>query len=172
MTEIRLARPDELAELIAIDDDACTLYGEAGVTVSLPEAHPFVLDEQARWLAAAARGRVLLAVRAAVPVGFCALGRVDGAAYVEQLSVRRAAMRSGVGSALLARVLGAPPPGPVWLTTYAHLPWNRPWYERVGFRVVADGLCGPELRRHLEEERAALPLPAERVAMRWERCAV
>jgi ribosomal protein S18 acetylase RimI-like enzyme len=163
--EIRIGGPDELAELIAIDDDACTLYAEAGVSLSLPAGHPFAVGEQTRWRAAAERGRVLLAVRAGAPVGFCALGLIDGAAYIDQLSVRRAAMRSGVGSALVELALGAPPAGPIWLTTYSHLPWNRPWYERLGFRVVAEERCGPEMLQHLEEQRAALPLPAERVAM-------
>ena len=47
--------------------------------------------------------------------------------------------RANVGTALLdaseqmARASGA---RSLWLTTYRHLPWNRPFYERAGFEYV------------------------------------
>ncbi len=53
----------------------------------------------------------------------------------------------------------------LWLTTYAHLPWNGPFYERHGFVVMRDNDCGPELRAILDEQRAVLPDPKKRVAM-------
>lgn len=55
--------------------------------------------------------------------------------------------------------------GRLWLTTYDNVPWNRPWYERLGFARVGDAHCGPELRSILAEERAALPSADARVAM-------
>lgn len=89
---IRPARPDDLAALIAIDDDASTLGAEAGLVASFDASHPFVVAERARWQAAIDLG--LLEVAAAQDgalVGFAARGLVDGAPYLDQLSVRREA---------------------------------------------------------------------------------
>jgi hypothetical protein len=57
------------------------------------------------------------------------------------------------------------PKGELWLTTYRHVPWNGPWYGRVGFLRVAESKWGPELRALVESERGALPYPDERIAM-------
>jgi hypothetical protein len=54
----------------------------------------------------------------------------------------------------------------VTLTTFRDVPWNRPWYERLGFRVLGEDELGPELRaRRDEEEHLGLPA-ALRVCMR------
>ncbi|MFT3917570.1 MAG: GNAT family N-acetyltransferase [Anaeromyxobacteraceae bacterium] len=163
----REAAPAELDVLVRIDDDAATLYEEAGLDFSGPAIRAFVDAEQARWRRAAEAHRVELAVDAqGEAVGFVALGFVDGQPYVDQLSVVRRAMRRGVGRALLARALAwSERAGALWLTTYAHLPWNAPMYERAGFTRVEESGCGPELRAILREERAALPSPEQRLAM-------
>jgi GNAT superfamily N-acetyltransferase len=166
----RLADPTELPLLVAIDDDACRLYDEAGLTVNLSADHAFIRAERARWLAAAHDAHVFLALDAAGQgVGFAALGTVDGLPYLEQLSVATAWMRRGIGRALMglavdcAREQGS---RAVWLTTWDHLPYNRPFYERQGFVAVPDGNCGPDLLAHLAEQRRWLPAPDQRIAMR------
>ncbi|MDP1571030.1 MAG: GNAT family N-acetyltransferase [Vicinamibacterales bacterium] len=167
---LRPARPDEIDTLVAIDDEASALYAAHGLALGVTEEHPFAEAERARWLAAAQAARAFLAVSAAgVPLGFAALDLVDGAPYLDQLAVHPAAMRRGVGRALLARAIAwaeAQGAGALWLTTYAHLPFNRPYYERAGFVVVPEAACGPGIRHHLAEQRCALPAPEQRVAMR------
>jgi GNAT superfamily N-acetyltransferase len=166
---MRQALPHELDRLVAIDDDSAGLYAEHGLALELADDHPFVLGERARWLAALERGHVFVVEHAGELAGFAALDSADGQPYLEQLSVRRAAMRRGIGGALLeraARWASERGGSHLWLTTYAHLAFNRPYYERRGFVVVPEAECGPELRHHLDEERRALPRPAERVAMR------
>jgi hypothetical protein len=54
----------------------------------------------------------------------------------------------------------------LWLTTYNHLSWNRPYSERHGFLVVLPEQCGEELTSELRFERRLLPSPEERVVMR------
>lgn len=49
------------------------------------------------------------------------------------------------------------------LTTFRDVPWNAPYYARLGFREVHE--LGPELRTLVEAERHALPARAARVAM-------
>jgi hypothetical protein len=79
-------------------------------------------------------------------------------------------MRRGVGSVLLEEAKAwAERAGrrELWLTTYAHLPWNLPFYARRGFARMAEADCGRELRAILEDQRRWLPDPQQRVAMRW-----
>lgn len=80
-------------------------------------------------------------------------------------------MRRGIGAMLVRRALGwaAERGGALWLTTYAHLPWNRPYYERFGFEVVPEAQCGPQMRACLEAQRGVLPVPHQRIAMRHRR---
>lgn len=164
---LRTARPRELRRLAEIDDDAGTLYGEAGIFVDLPLESPYVEAESRRWRASLVAGRVWLAVDSRdQPLAFVSCGFVDGAPYVEQLSVRRAQMRRGLGRALLGRAIAFAAGQPLWLTTYGHLPWNRPYYERAGFVVVPAAEHGPELQAVLELERRSLPYPEQRVAMK------
>ena len=54
------------------------------------------------------------------------------------------------------------------LTTFEHVPWNAPYYERHGFRVLAEHEVGDELRRLRDEETAQGLDPALRVCMRRE----
>ncbi|MFP5380207.1 MAG: GNAT family N-acetyltransferase, partial [Vicinamibacteria bacterium] len=151
---LRLAHADDIDTLVAIDDDASTLYAAHGLALGVMEGDPFAVAERERWLAAAEAGRAFLAADAGgTPLGFAALDIVDGAPYLDQLAVRRSAMRQGVGRVLLAHAIEwaeAQGADALWLTTYAHLPFNRPYYERFGFVVVPDAECGPGVRRHLD----------------------
>jgi GNAT superfamily N-acetyltransferase len=167
---IRSARPDELDTFRAIDDDASSLYPAHGIELDFPPEHEFVRAEQARWLRAAERGRVFVVVDAAeASLGFAALDLVDGEPYLDQLAVRTVAMRRGIGAALLAHAAvwaKAQAGSALWLTTYSHLPFNRPYYERHGYLAVPEENCGPGILHHLVEQRRYLPAPAERIAMR------
>ncbi len=163
---IRPARASELQMLVAIDDDASELYARAGLALTFDKSHPFVVAESARWAAAIERGLAHVAVDPGDrPIGFTTLGFVDSEPYLDQIAVRRSSMRRGVGTALLRHAFEWSRGRSLWLTTYLHLPWNRPYYERHGFVLVPERACGPELRAILRDQRAALPDPEMRVAM-------
>jgi len=170
MTEpvlIRRASPDELDEIVAIDDDASTLYHQAGIHVEMGPEHPFVRAERTCWARAARNGDVFLAgPQGGRPVGLLVMDRVGGAPYLEQLSVRVNAQRQGLGRRLLMYAIEWAAEEPLWLTTYAHVPWNRPFYERHGFAVVPEPACPPEMVAILEDQRRWLPEPGQRIAMR------
>lgn len=51
------------------------------------------------------------------------------------------------------------------LTTFTDVAWNGPYYERLGFRVLADDELGPGLRAIRRAEVA-------RGLDRWPRCAM
>jgi len=167
---VRKATPEDIDEAVAIDDDAGQLFSGFGLHVELGPGHPFAEAERARWLRATRAGNAFLAAPAAGPTrpahGLLVLGRVDGEPYLEQLSVRSGAMRRGLGTQLLHRALEWAAGEALWLTTYAHVPWNRPFYERFGFAVVPESSCGGDILEILAEQRRWLPAPEQRVAMR------
>lgn len=171
---IRAAQPGELEEAVAIDDSASLLYAEWGIRLELATEHPFCRAERTRWSAAIREGCLFFAVPSAAtqrPLGFAVVVDVDGAPYLDQLAVRSESMRRGIGRQLLAHALTwardrASTDRHLWLTTYAHLPFNRAFYEAAGFSAVPESACGPGIRQHLVEQRRYLPLPEQRIAMR------
>jgi GNAT superfamily N-acetyltransferase len=166
---IRPARPDDIGDIVAVDADACALHASVGIVFAHGDDHPYVVAEVARWTAAVHAGLADVAVAEDDrPIGMAVSGLVDGEPYLEQLSVRCAWMRRGVGRRLLrgaiaraARAGGSR----LWLTTFDHLPWNGPFYQSEGFVARDEAACGPELRERLRLEREALPLPERRIAM-------
>jgi GNAT superfamily N-acetyltransferase len=166
---IRTAAVAEIDTLCAIDVDATVLFERAGLELELPNGHEFAVTERNRWLRCLASDTTLMAVDSSgEPVGFAAVGVRDGAPFLDQLSVRTKFMRQGIGSALLeaaatmARAAGG---RSLWLTTYNHLAWNRPFYERHGFVAMPPEACGPELADELAYEQRWLPRPEERLVM-------
>jgi GNAT superfamily N-acetyltransferase len=166
--DLRTGSVADIETLVEIDLDASELFVSAGLDVDLPGE--FSLAERNRWLRSLAAGRALLAVDVSDRVlGFAASAVLDSDFYVDQLSVRRSCMRQGIGRALLdataslSREAGA---RALWLTTYGHLSWNRPYYERSGFVVVPEVDCGPQIQQTLAFERRFLPRPEERVVMK------
>ncbi len=88
-------------------------------------------------------------------VGFACVEVVDGAAHLRQLSVHPSQSRRGHGSASAAAVCAwATSLGyeAVTLTTFRDVPWNGPFYARMGFRVVDD--LSPGLQAIRDHERA------------------
>lgn len=103
-------------------------------------------------------------------VGFLALRVVGGAAHVEEVSVDPRFGGRGYGTRLLdqaaawAEEHGLPA---MTLTTFRDVPWNRPLYERRGYRVLGNDEIGPVLRDLMVEEDERYGLARElRVAMR------
>lgn len=163
---LRKAKKDELGALVAIDDAASELYSNAGLHIEFGHDHPFVVAEAVRWSCAIEHGLADVAVGPRdEPIGFIILGTVDGEPYLDQLSVHPDAMRQGIGSALLNAAIRWAGNRPLWLTTYSHLPWNKPYYERSGFSDVAEHLIGPELGGIIQHQRSVLPDPQCRIAM-------
>ncbi|WP_128380074.1 GNAT family N-acetyltransferase [Streptomyces cavernae] len=104
-------------------------------------------------------------------VGYLIGEPVDGSFHIEQVSVHRSAARRGVGRALIAYVADHARDGGLaglTLTTFREVPWNAPYYERIGFRVLDESELTPGLRkiRATEAEHGLDRRP--RVCMRRE----
>lgn len=94
----------------------------------------------------------------AAPLAYALTAPVDGCLHVEQLSVHPDGARRGLGRALLdhlssrATAEGVPA---LTLTTFTDVPWNAPYYARLGFRTLTSGELTPQLRDIRRREAAA-----------------
>ncbi|MGW4031345.1 GNAT family N-acetyltransferase [Streptomyces sp. NPDC004838] len=105
------------------------------------------------------------------PVAYLIHDEIDGAAHIEQVSVHPAAARRGLGSGLIDHVASraaADGLGALTLTTFSEVPWNAPYYTRLGFRVLGEAELTEGLReiRRMEKEHGLDRWP--RVSMRRE----
>lgn len=96
---------------------------------------------------------------------------VDAAEHIEQVTVHPRAAHRRIGQALIehtadrAREAGREA---LTLTTFTDVPWNAPYYARIGFRVLGEAELTPGLRR-IRAHEAELGLDRwPRVAMRRE----
>ncbi|MFF1462842.1 GNAT family N-acetyltransferase [Streptomyces sp. NPDC058330] len=166
---IRPVRRAELPLLQDIERAAGEPFRAFGMSAIADDEPPplGVLEEYAR------AGRCWVAAEGPDdrPVGYLLADRVDGAAHVEQVSVTPAAARRGVGRALIAHLAdraAAEGLDALTLTAFASVPWNAPYYERIGFRTLAADEVGEGLReiRAREAEHGLERWP--RVCMRRE----
>ncbi len=100
-------------------------------------------------------------------IGFLLAEQMDGDFYIHELAVSTSHQRQGIGSQLIEAALGE-----AWdrgfrsatMTTDRQLPWNAPYYARLGFRILEDCETSPKLKRYL----ATQPNPLRRCAMQRE----
>jgi|RhiMethySRZTD1v2_1073278.scaffolds.fasta_scaffold992397_2 GNAT superfamily N-acetyltransferase len=135
------------------------IAGDEPYAESLLAAH---IADGSAWVAVDGDGRA---------VGYAFASTVDGEGHLDQVSVARAAMGAGVGTALIDAVCDwAVGRGfdAVTLTTFRDVPFNGPYYERRGFVVLDEAAWGPQLAAIRATERENGIDVAERVAMRRE----
>ena len=168
--EIRLARPHEVPVLPSIETKAATLFDQVGLIahgelagIDLPTFR-HALDRGLLWVAAE-RSR---------PVGFALAEELDegrGAdvdLHLRELDVHPGYGRQGLGRRLLEAVLrtaterGYPC---ITLTTFRHVPWNAPFYEKHGFRELPEPVWSLPLARIVAAEKAAGLDWAQRLVM-------
>jgi GNAT superfamily N-acetyltransferase len=141
---IRAAEPSEWEMLRQLEVEADRLFDEVGTG-------PFDMTEADDHFAKAAV--VLVAGRPAK--GFACVEPIDGLAHLWQQSVHPSAGRQGIGRSLVEAVCvwasssGYPA---VSLTAYRDVPWNAPFYRKLGFRVLEELSPGLEVIRNREKE--------------------
>lgn len=152
---IRPARPEDAFLLPAIERSAAqsflaldNLAWLAGHDVLSVEQHLAFIAQGLHWLAVDERDQAL---------GFVCASAQDDALHIEELSVAQASQGHGLGRKLLASV-------EAWgrgegfraltLTTFATVPWNAPFYARLGFQRLDDAQASEFLRWQLQHERA------------------
>lgn len=101
-------------------------------------------------------------------VGFLNGEMAPDALHIHQVAVHHGHQRKGIGRQLIARVQeiaaerGA---GFLTLTTFQHVPWNEPYYLRLGFETMPDAALNGRLRAILKREWEAGLASEQRCAM-------
>lgn len=145
---IRAAHIDELSLLQDIERAS----GECFRAIGMPEIaddEPLPLEELLGYRGAGLAWVAADGAGTGTPVGYLIADRVDGNLHVEQVSVHPDSAHRRIGRALLehlaerATAEGTPA---LTLTTFTDVPWNAPYYARLGFRALAENGLGPGLR--------------------------
>jgi GNAT superfamily N-acetyltransferase len=165
---IRLAHPEEVPRLRAIEDAAGTIFSGLGLIDEALDVS-FPLDDLARLVA---MGQVWVAcLEGGLPVGMVVASVQEEAVYVEEMDVLPEHGRRGLGGRLLACVCTwAREQGhaAVTLSTFRDVPWNGPFYRKHGFRDLEPAEWTPGMRA-IREREAQHGLAVEaRVFMRRE----
>ncbi|GGO41878.1 GCN5 family N-acetyltransferase [Streptomyces daqingensis] len=153
---VRPGREEDLRDLQDIERAAGRVFRDLGMDLVADDAPPAlaVLRRFRRggglWVAAAPPDDR--------PVAYALVEPVDGNAHIEQISVHPDHARQRIGQALIehvaerAEAVGIPA---LTLSTFTRVPWNAPYYERLGFRALEPRELTPGLLRIREEETLA-----------------
>lgn len=116
------------------------------------------------------QGHLWVALADDQPVGFAhALVLEPGAIHLEEVDVDPEHGRRGLGTGLVEAVCASAIAAGyrcITLTTFRDLPWNMPFYVRLGFEVIPPDEVSPVLQAVLQDETRRGLDPARRVAMR------
>lgn len=162
---IRAAVEQDLPAIRAVERAAGVLFTEAGMRF-VGEMQPAGLDDLRRFVR---DGRAWVYVDADDrPIAFVLADAVDGHGHVEQVSVHPDHAGHGFGRQLIDRTdewAAEQGLSGLTLTTYVEVPWNGPYYERLGFRFIPDDQLTDGLRA-IRAKETALGLD------RWPRAAM
>ncbi|OII65313.1 GNAT family N-acetyltransferase [Streptomyces sp. CC77] len=133
---IRPALPEDLPRLQDLERAAGEPFRALGMAAVADDDPP--PPEDLERYRAAGRARIAAGPDGR-PAAYLVWDEVDGAAHIEQVSVHPDAARRGLGRALVedlaAHAVALRLPA-LTLTTFRDVPWNAPYYARLGFRVL------------------------------------
>jgi GNAT superfamily N-acetyltransferase len=165
---LRPARPSDLPRLPLIEAAAAIHF--------LATPYAFIVEDSAANPVSAnvdlAHEHVWVAADLAdQPVGFAILRLLATSVHLHELDVHPQHAGQGLGRRLIeaaaawARAQGA---SALTLTTFGDVPWNGPYYARLGFRTLDLATLAPALLEVRQEEaNAGLPM-AQRVCMQLD----
>jgi len=159
------ARKQDLTRLPGIELAAARLLAGHAPDSILNETTPLdVLQEAQR------NGHLWVALADDVAVGFAHVEILNReVAHLDEIDVDPQHGRRGLGTCLMTRVCEwAADNGYafVTLTTFRDVPWNMPFYARLGFEVLPDTQLAPALCAIVADETRRGLDPARRVVMR------
>lgn len=154
MTLIRPAELDDVARLREVERAAGRPFAALGMQAVADDEPPApeVLAAHVR------NGTAWVHTVDGVAAAYALAALVDGDAHLDQVSVDPAFAHRRLGRGLIEQVAawgrahGLPA---LTLTTFREVPWNGPYYERCGFRWLADDEITPGLRARRAAEAAS-----------------
>ena len=163
---IRLAKVEDLESLSNIEQAAdAAFHGEGmgavadGANMPMPELLRYQRAGRA-WVDTDELDR---------PIAYLLLDVIDDSAHIEQVSVHPSHAGQGKGRQLIevaAEWAKQQRFSMLTLTTFADVPWNAPYYARLGFEIVPSSELTPGLQDIRQHEASAGLDVWPRVAMR------
>ncbi|MGS2874674.1 GNAT family N-acetyltransferase [Enterobacter huaxiensis] len=147
---VRPTRPGDVTALPAIERAAGERFREDPTLAWLADGEVISAEQHLEY---AERGLSWLALANDRPVGFILAEAHSSSLFIVELSVGLDWQGNGIGRQLVARAadharrLGL---ASLTLTTFRDVPWNAPFYARLGFEKMTT--LTPELRQKREEE--------------------
>lgn len=169
--DVRLAAPSEVPLLPELERVAGLMFKTYPADLGIPDEVYEGTNSVETYADAQQAGRLWVATIEGVgPVGLALVLEVGGYAHLDELDVLPDHGKRGIGSALLRTVCEWATrqryPA-VTLRTFREVPWNEPFYERRGFRVVENAAVS-EAHLALEVAERRLGLRTDnRVTMIW-----
>lgn len=162
---IRLARAEDADHLPAIERAAADKFAGDPDLGDIDFDDVWSAEEHRHFIR---KGHCLVAEADGSIVGFLTSQPFARELHVWEMDVLPDHQGKGIGSTLIracgvdARNSGF---SALTLTTFRNLPWNGPFYARLGFVEVQDPATHPRLARELADEAEAGLPPARRCAM-------
>ena len=148
---ITLARPDHVEALADIELAASTMFDGY-----VPESIPLISTQQSKFVSAQHGGRLWIALSGETPVGFALVEMLaEDLPHLEEIDVLPTYGRRGLGTALVQTVLewvASAGYRQMTLTTFRSVPWNMPFYARLGFVEIPTHELRPELETVVRDE--------------------
>jgi len=161
---IRFAQPTDLPAAGRVEVSAATVFVGTHMDFAANDAP----NDPAELLAAIGAQLMWVAIEAGQPIGFMFAEPCAKSLCARELSVAAPHQQQGHGSKLMQTLIAAARRRghqQLILTTDRGLPWNAPFYKRLGFKIV-EGAAIPATARHrLERQFAAGFDRAHRCAM-------
>ena len=159
---IRLARAEDAGHLPEVERSAASRFRSIADLAWIADSEPTPAEIFRRMIAA---GTVWVAEGAEGGLtGFLAAEQAGQDLHIWELSVLAPQQGRGIGRRLVAAARAhAKTAGlsALTLTTFQDVPWNAPFYARLGFGMLPASALGPRLGSILDRE-AGLGLPRER----------
>lgn len=149
---IRQARSTDIPLLEYVERSAAEIFRTVGLDHLLDGA---TVDPNLLAYMAISNTLLVAVNRWDQPIGFIGGQNIVGNFHIIELSVAQSQQGKGVGKALMSAIYEqARREGyrALTLTTFRHLPWNGPWYQRLGFSEVNAADWGREYEDILEHE--------------------
>jgi predicted N-acetyltransferase YhbS len=158
---IRLATPEDAPRLPDIERSAGLLFREIVGLEWIADDHVMTVDQH---LPAIRAKSAWVACEEEAPVGFLSAERTVDVLHIREVSVFASVMGRGIGRRLIQAAISAANESglsALTLTTFRDVPWNEPYYQRLGFETLAADDLDQRLATILADEVCA-GLPGDR----------
>ena len=165
---IRLALPEDAQLLPAIEISAAQAFRMINELSWLADSPPMSIERHSQLIALSTCWVALDAENQ--PQGFLSSERYGSYLHIYELSVMQSMQGKGTGRRLIEAAKGYARSSRlsfITLTTFTNVPWNAPFYSRVGFQTKATTDLDQRLAGILSEEYRHGFARESRCAMAW-----